>query len=190
MIVTFAGWVATLSSLAYGALVGDRLPLYLCKRWGGGLWKPEYRLYSLWGSTFVLVPTGLGLFGAALEYHLHYMVLAFGLFLAAFGTIASAPPTINYLVECFTTHAVEVTSILNFYRLILGVVIPFFVDDWIESVGGTGWVFGMMAILSLVPYAMICMLTWKGPTIRAWHAGKLNSTEEGTKVGTIDPESK
>jgi hypothetical protein len=117
------------------------------------------------------------------------MVLALGLYLSAVGTIASAPPTINYLVECFTTHAVEVTGILNFYRLVFGVAIPFFIDGWMKSVHGPGWTFGMMAFLSLVPYALMCFLMWKGPMIRGLTAGKLNSSEEGIKVRIIDSES-
>jgi hypothetical protein len=166
----------------YGFLVSDRLPLYLCNRWGQGVWKPEYRLHSLWIPCFILNPVGLGIFGAALQYHLHYMVLALGLFLATLTVVISAPITINYVVECFTNHATEVTSILNFYRMVFGLTVPFFITKWSTSVGGLGWVFGMMAFFSLLAFSLIGALMVKGPVIRKYLVGNFASTEEGTEI--------
>lgn len=184
--VSFVGWCSDGSALLYGALVADRLPLYLCKRFGKGIWKPEYRLHALWFCTFIPAPIGLGIFAAALQYHLHYMVLALGVFLTFFGTISSAPITVNYVVECFTTHSVEVTSILNFYRLCFGISIPFFIDAWFDAVGGAGWTYGMMAFFSFIPYIWLIILMFKGPAIRHWTGGTLSTSEEGVKVELVD----
>lgn len=172
--------------MLYGTLVADRLPLYLCKRFGKGIWKPEYRLHSLWFSTFLPAPIGLVIFGCALQYHLHYMVLALGGFLVFFGTISTAPVSVNYLVECFTTHPVEVTSVLNFYRLCFGITIPFFIDSWFAAVGGPGWTFGMMAFFSLIPYSLVIFSMFKGPAIRHRTGGTLATSEEGVKLELVD----
>lgn len=168
-------------ALAYGLLVQDRLPLYLCKRWGKGVWKPEYRLWSLWIPAFFLYPIGLGLFGAALEYHLHYMVLAFAFFLAVTTTIMSAPPTINYISECFTHHATDATAILNFYRSGFGIAVPFFLSPWLAKVG-VGWVFGMMAFISLFAFSFPVLLMARGHDIRELTLGNLSSSEEGAEI--------
>lgn len=163
---TFNSWVAIVFAAVYDAAFNDRVPLWTCKRFGGGVWKPEYRLYPLLVPQLVLLPVGLGLFGAALQYHLHFMVLAFADFLIIFCEHVLAPVIINYVVENFTRHAAEATAVLNFYRLVLGLCVPFFIDGWEGAVGGPGWVFGMMAFLTLGGFAATGVLAWKGPEIR------------------------
>ena len=77
----------------------------------------------------------IGLFGAALQYHLHYMVLAFAVYIINITETALNTVIFNYVNECFTSHAQEVTAALNFYRLILGLVVTFYIDPWVASVG-------------------------------------------------------
>ena len=99
---TFSHWIGIILVQLYGHYVNDRIPLLFVQRWGKGVWKPEYRLHSLWIPSLILNPIGLGIFGAALEYRLHYMVLALAVFIVTVGSLASVPVTVNYLVECFT----------------------------------------------------------------------------------------
>ena len=54
-----AGWAA-------GYIIGDRLPLAI-SRCNGGVWHPKYRLWNLI-LPGILLPIGLGIFGATLEY--------------------------------------------------------------------------------------------------------------------------
>jgi hypothetical protein len=162
-------------------LLADRLPLYICKRFNGGVWKPEYRLHAMWVPSLLCLPIGLGLYGSALEYHLHYMVLAVGVFLIFFANIAGSGPIVTYLVECFTHHPAEATSALTFYRLILGLLIPFFIGDW-EMAVGFGWTYGMMAFFSVMIFGVIILLMYKGHEIREYTLGSLQHTEEGTKI--------
>lgn len=132
------------------------------------------------------MPAGLGIFGAALQYHLHYMVLALGSFLATFAAFCSIPVAINYLVECFRDHSIEVACIMGTYRLSLGLVVPFFVDYWEARVGGPGWVFGMMAFFSIFAFSLIVVLMFYGHQIRQLHLGNLARDEEGVKVFDTD----
>lgn len=150
-------------------------------RRAGGTWKPEYRLHSLWIPSVFFMPIGLGIFGAALEYHLHYMVLALGSFLITIAAFCSIPVAVNYLIECFMDHPTEVACIIGTYRLTLGLVVPFFKDQWIDSVG-SGWVFGMMAFFSLFAFSLVIVLMVYGHVLRQIHPGIRAKDEEGVKV--------
>ena len=138
--VTLAQWIGVLIAETYGLLFADRLPLWRCKR-NGGIWRPEHRLYPLLLPCLFILPSGLGIFGAALKYHLHYMVLAFAVCIINITETVLVPVVINYVNECFLGYAQEVTTALNFYRLILGFTVSFYITPWSEAVGA-GWTFG------------------------------------------------
>lgn len=139
---SFLTWAAVLSAAGYGIAFNDRLPLWMCRR-SGGIWKPEHRLYPVLFPPLIMVPLALGLFGATLQYHLSWGVLAFAFFLINMSEGILLPPVVNYITECFVQHSTEVFVILNFYRFILGSTVPFFIDSWTHQVG-VGWVFGSM----------------------------------------------
>ena len=139
--LTLAQWVGVAFAEVYNLSLQDRLPLWRCRR-NGGIWRPEYRLYPLLFPPLILLPTGLGIFGAALQYHLDYMVLAFAVCLINITETALVPVMINYMSECFVGHAQEITTAMNFYRTILGFTVPFYIDPWTAAVGD-GWTFGM-----------------------------------------------
>lgn len=143
----------------------------------GGPWKPEYRLHTLWLPGLFVMPIGCGIFGAALQYHLHYMVLALASFLIAFAAVASVPVPINYLVESFRKRPQEVGTVMNVYRLLLGFVIPFFVNPWTEGVT-IGWVFGMAAFFSIAAFGCVALLMWKGRSIRIRSLGKVADSDD------------
>lgn len=165
----------------YGYFVTDRLPLFLCKRFGNNIWKPEYRLYALWIPNLILQPIGLGLFGAALKFHLHFMVLALATFFITLTAVVSVPILDTYVVECFTTRSSEANSVMNFYRLIFGLAVPFFIFPWIKAVG-VNWVFGMMAFFSILAFTLLIALMAKGHAIREHTPGHMGATEEGTRM--------
>lgn len=51
------------------------------------------------------------------------------------------------MVVNFVGHASEVTTLLNFYHLILGLLVPSITNDWQRRVGA-GWVFGTMTFFA------------------------------------------
>ena len=169
----------------------DTIPLWMARR-RGGEWKPEYRLQSLWVPGLLILPIGLGIFGAGLEYHLHYMVLALGAFLITTGAMAIVPTTTNYYCECFTKNTAEASCALGFYRLIFGLTVPFFIHPWIAATG-VGWVFGIAAFLTLILHLLPLICIFKGHDLRQLTWGGLNSNEEGAKlvktVSSSDEES-
>jgi len=176
----FCLWVGILAAQVFSHWLNDRLPMWICRR-RGGYWKPEYRLQTLWIPGLFLMPVGLGIFGSALQYHLHYMVLALGSFLVAFSAQMAVPVPINYLVESFKRNPQEVGTVMNVYRLVLGLVIPFFVDAW-EARVGIGWVFGMAAFFCAGSFLCIILLMWKGHEIRDFSFARVASAEEGARV--------
>ncbi|KAA8646338.1 uncharacterized protein ATNIH1004_007765 [Aspergillus tanneri] len=178
---TFTNWVALFAAQVYGILLNDRIPIWFCRRFRRGMWEPEIRLFPVLLVPMVLLPVSLGLFGAGLQYHLHFMVLALAVFLGGFCENILIPVTINYVVECFTDYAEEVAAILNFFRLSLGLTVPFFIKHWEEAVG-LGWVFGMMAFLALFAFSLMGLLAWKGALIRQYSVAHLRKSEDGMRL--------
>jgi hypothetical protein len=87
-------------------------------------------------------------------------VLAFAVALLNVFESLLVPVVINYVSEAFVSHAQEVTTALNFYRLILGLTITFYIDPWIAAVG-PGWAYGMSrwpTIYNFVP--KLTFLQW------------------------------
>ncbi|KAL9111907.1 MAG: hypothetical protein Q9227_003757 [Pyrenula ochraceoflavens] len=177
----FSQWIGIALAFAYGTLCNDRVALFMCQRYGRGLWKPEYRLFPMFVPPAVLLPSMLGLFGAALQYRWHYMVLAVATAGINFCETAMTPLIYNYTVECFTEYPAEVNSILNFYRLVLGLGVPFFVEAWADRVT-VGWVFGMMGFFVLIGFGFLGVLVVKGEEIRALSWGRLGKDEGGVKL--------
>lgn len=132
----------------------------------------------------IISPIGLGIFGAGLQYHLHFMVLALGLFLVVFSATLSVPVCINYVTECFTTSANEVSITMNMYRLAFSIPLGFFVFPW-QRVVGVGWVFGMAAFFDLMAAFLIGLLVWKDKVLRQLSPKSLVSTEEGERIDCL-----
>lgn len=149
--VTFALWFGVFATQLWGFFVSDCLPLALARR-RGGTWRPEYRFHSLWIPSASVMPVGLGIFDATLQYHLHYMVAALRAFMIIFAAMTSIPVTVNYVGECFRDNPLEVSIIIGMYRLSLGLAVLFFVGPWMAKAHGPGWVFGMTAFFSLLAF--------------------------------------
>ncbi|KAL9133327.1 MAG: hypothetical protein Q9175_005496 [Cornicularia normoerica] len=184
----FCLWFGVMVAQLYGHFANDRIPLWICHR-NGGIWQPEYRLHTLWLPGLVVLPVALGLYGASLQYHLHYMVLAVANFLGGFATNAIIPVTVNYIIECFKGHASESAAIMGVYRLAFSLTLPFFVPWWIGKVGA-GWCLGMAAFFSVFAYGGPVLLMWKGAEIRKWSFKSLSADDGGVrlieKIGPIE----
>lgn len=173
-------WIGFAVGLLYGQFFSDRIPMWFVAR-NKGVWKPEYRLHTLWPTNFVLMPLGLGLVGIAMEYRLHWIVMAIGQFFVTIGSLVSIPITVNYICECFRTHTVEATLILNSMRLFLGLSINFYIKPWIAAVG-VGWVYGMMAFFTVFAFLFLVALMIWGHAIRQITPFKTTDSEEGEHV--------
>ncbi len=180
MTVSLVHWIGFAFGLIYGHYLSDRIPLWLAAR-NKGLWKPEYRLHALWPTNFVLMPLGLGLVGISMQYKLHWAVMALAQFLVTIGSLVSIPVTVNYICECFRTHTVEATLVLNSMRLFLGLSINFYINPWIAAVG-IGWVYGMMAFFAVLAFLFLILLMFAGHKIRELSPFHTSQSEEGETI--------
>ncbi|KAI9812641.1 MAG: hypothetical protein M1827_004630 [Pycnora praestabilis] len=183
----FTAWTGVIAAQLAGWALGDRLPLWASRR-RGGIWHPEYRLYNMLLPA-LLGPIGLGLYGAGVQYHLHFMVLALGFFLVTFASTLAVPVCLNYVVECFITSANAAAVIMNAYRLAFAIALGFFFLPW-ESKVGVGWVFGMAAFFDLGAALGVGVLLWKGRTLRRFNPRSLQATEEGEKIAIVDQQGR
>jgi hypothetical protein len=177
LLVSFAHWIGIVIALIYGQCLSDRLPLYICTRFGHGVWKPEYRLHALWIPS-IINPIGLGLWGAGLQYHLSWVILALAQVFVTFGSLGITPITVNYINECFIGHPAEASIAVNVYRVGFGLSVAFYVQKWVAKTG-VGWAYGMMAFFEMGSFAFILLLMWKGHAIRELTWGHLSKSEEG-----------
>lgn len=76
---TFTAWIGMIAAQVFGYFFNDKIPLWVARS-RGGVWHPEYRLANTLVPS-ILLPVALGIYGAGLQYHLHFMVLALGSFL-------------------------------------------------------------------------------------------------------------
>lgn len=179
---TLTAWVGIIAAQAFGYVFNDKIPLWVARR-RGGIWHPEYRLANTIVPSIIL-PIGLGIYGAGLQYHTHFMVLALGSFLIWFGALLALPVCYNYIVECFLKHPVEASVSLNAYRVSFGILAVFTVTMWQEKTG-VGWMWGMGAFLMVFVDLIMIFIILKGHMVRQWTV-KLNpniaNSEDGDKV--------
>lgn len=179
---TFTAWIGMVAAQVYGYFFNDKVPLWLARR-RGGTWHTEYRLANTLLPSIVM-PIAMGIYGAGLQYHLNYMVLALGSFLIWFSALLALPVCYNYIVECFLHHPVEASVSLNAYRVSFGLMSVFIVTQWQAAVG-IGWMWGMGAFLIVFVDILMIGIILKGHVVREWTV-KLNPriafTEDGAKV--------
>ena len=179
--VTICQWLALFSAQIFGHFTNDRIPLWMCKRYHGGIWAPELRLYCLI-LPLILMPVGLAIVASTLAFHYHYIVLALGVFIGAFGGLLAQPVIVNYVVEFYTHYASEATIIMAVYRLGWGIALTFIVGIWEDKVGA-GWMFGMASLFSVASASLAVVLMLKGHVLRKWTpVQSLASTEAGKAV--------
>ncbi|PWY66923.1 polyamine transporter [Aspergillus eucalypticola CBS 122712] len=171
--------IGTALAELYGHFISDRLPLYLFHRTSKSQdikpteWRPEYRLHCLWVPV-IMLPIGLGLFGASLEYHYHWVLLALGFLLLTFGAISLLPVAMTYLCECFPNHVSEVSAGMGVWRLILGVLSAVFIAPWNDRVG-PGWLFGTAGLITLPAFGGVIVLMVFGRQVRQMGIRRLRS---------------
>ncbi|KAI9046870.1 hypothetical protein LZ554_008948 [Drepanopeziza brunnea f. sp. 'monogermtubi'] len=177
---TMTAWLGMFAAQLYGYLFNDMIPLYFAKR-KGGAWHPEYRLSNVILPGIIL-PIGLGIWGAGIEYHLDIMVLAFASFLIWFSALLILPICYNYIVECFIENPVEAAVALNGYRISFGIMSVFVSTRWDEAVGA-GWMWGMGAFFVVFVNIVMLVVIFKGHVVRQWSVSKsISATEDGERI--------
>ncbi|KAK1808613.1 hypothetical protein LTR12_017022 [Friedmanniomyces endolithicus] len=179
---TFSAWAGMIAAQIWGYFFNDFIPLWFAKR-RGGVWHTEYRLVNTIVPGIVL-PIGLSIYVASVQYHLHFMVMALGSFLIWFGALLALPVCYNYIVECFLHHPVEASVSLNAYRVSFGLMSVFIVTNW-QMTMGVGWMYGLGAFLIVFVDILMVIVIRKGHVVREWTAmlsTSIVNTEDGNEV--------
>jgi len=99
------------------------------------------------------------------------------------------PITVNYICESFIFHPAEAAITANALRLLFGLSVAFYINEWVAEVT-VGWAYGMMAFFDVFSFGFAGLLMWKGHLIRSWTVGGLNESEDGEKVLSLGRDSK
>ncbi|KAK4493594.1 hypothetical protein PRZ48_015261 [Zasmidium cellare] len=172
----FSAWIGALAGVTYGILVNDRIPRLLQKR-NNGVWHVEYRLHSAWFPSLIVGPLGCGIFGAALHYHWHYLVLALAEVFIVFAAVAAVPPQTNYIIEIWKAYPQEVSTALNVWRISFSIAVQFFYASWVARVG-VQWVWATAAFVELFGFGLIVVLMVWGPQLRRYNLWEDSIEEE------------
>ncbi|KAL1991766.1 hypothetical protein VTN49DRAFT_5074 [Thermomyces lanuginosus] len=143
---TLTAWIGIICAQLWGCSFNDKIPLWVTRR-RGRPWHTEYRLANTIPPCIIL-PIGLGIYGAGLEFHLHFMMLARASFMIWLSALLLLPICYNYIIEYFLHNPVEASMALNSYRVSLG-LLSIFVVTHRKSAVGVGWMWGMGALFVL-----------------------------------------
>jgi hypothetical protein len=163
-------WCGVLGSLT-GWLVGYFFNSWVSRtRMHRPGWRPEFRLHGVWIPAFCMV-CGLLTYGLSINYHRHWIGLAFGWWGVNIGLVGMSVAITAFALEKYAEDAAAVSAILNMWRTsgmytsynlesqrearaltleyIGGFSVSYFQSAWIAR-AGVGVVFGCQAAIVAV----------------------------------------
>ena len=160
----FTPIVAVILGEIFGHFVNDQLADRYIKA-HGGVFKPEARLPPIYFAAFFAV-AGLVIIGQALQKHLSWVAIVFGWGMYVFGYMVMSVAITAYALDSYPTGSGEVSSLINFARLIGGFSVGYFQLAWgLKS--GFDVSFGVQAALVAAAVMIIPFLHFYGPRLRA-----------------------
>lgn len=137
--------------------VSDKLLSLMNKRQGGNA-EPEVRLYATWPGGFLL-PAGVIIEGVCLQYHTHWMGPVMGIAIGAFGLQIVSTNIFAYLTDCYKPQSTEISTLLNFGRLLFSFTLGFYmVFEITPSLCSYASSFALLfAFLFLLPFSAKCL---------------------------------
>ncbi|KAK6394937.1 hypothetical protein LTR65_001125 [Meristemomyces frigidus] len=189
----FFHWDTLDVGLAYGAaltiggslgelcagMVVDAIVKREKKRLGGRDPEPEVRLRAIWTGE-ILVPTGLLIYGFCIQYRTVWVAPILGMGIACFGLQVITTTCYTYAIDCYRREGSEVSQVFNFFRQEIGMTFAFYVIRMAERLGYQ-WTFFFFACMgSILGFAPIVMLMWKGKEIRGRYGQPKNVNQFDT----------
>lgn len=154
----------SLGELAAGWVV-DAMVKHEKRKLGGRDPEPEVRLKAIWTGE-ILVPTGLLIYGFCIEYRTLWIAPILGMGIACFGLQVITTTCYTYAIDCYRREASEVSQVFNFFRQEIGMTFAFYVIKMAGKIGYQ-WTFFFFACMgSILGFAPILMLMWRGKKIR------------------------
>lgn len=146
--------------------------------------EPESRLQAIWTGA-VLLPAGLLIYGFTIQYRTHWFVPLFGMGLAVFGLQPVGTTCYTYSIDCHREHGGDVAILFNFLRQTFGMTFAFYVVDLCHAIGYQ-WAFVLFVIWgSVLGFAPIVALMWKGREIREWEERRQEESRRAEGGGVV-----
>jgi hypothetical protein len=160
----FTPIVSVILGELFGHFVNDFLAIRYVRK-HAGVFKPEARLPPIYFAAFFVIP-GLVLIGQSLQKHLTWVAIVFGWGMYVFGYMIMSVAITAYALDSYPTGSGEVSSLINFARLIGGFSVGYFQLAWgLKS--GFNVSFGVQAALVAAAVMIIPVLHVYGPRMRA-----------------------
>jgi len=132
-LISFGNLTGLLIGLPLGGLMADKLSTRAAKR-SGGEHNPRHRLPAVILGA-VISPAGCLVIAYGFEKDLHWISIAVGWGMLAFGLTASANVLLTYSVDCFRSRAGDVGVLVNVVKNTLGFGVSLVSMDWYGSQG-------------------------------------------------------
>jgi hypothetical protein len=126
---------------------------------------PEVRFKGIWTGA-ALVPAGLLIFGFTIQYNSHWSGPLAGMFIGVFGIQVVATVCYTYSIDSYRVEGSEVSQFFNFCRQSTSCTVAFYGVKLCNAVGFQ-FAFIMFALVgSLLAFAPVVWLMWKGEWAR------------------------
>ncbi|KAE9368440.1 MFS general substrate transporter, partial [Stipitochalara longipes BDJ] len=164
----FGSLVGGIFAIPVGGPVGDAVANYFTVR-NRGIREPEFRLPAI-AISIITAPLGLILYGAGLQYKLHFMVPIIGLGLVSFSGGQAINISFVYTLDAYGPVSGEVTIAQLAFKSIIGFGLSATTNSWIAGAGELVALGEMAAITAFVLLLAIPMFFW-GAELRRWSLG-------------------
>ncbi|KAH8597367.1 major facilitator superfamily domain-containing protein [Bisporella sp. PMI_857] len=140
----FAAIIGSIIGIFMGGHTGDWVADFLTRR-NGGIRHPEMRLPAVVVS-LITTPLALILYGAGIEYKLHWMCPTIGIAL-------STNISLVYTIDVYRPIAGEITVTSMAWKSLFGFLLSFYTNPWIDKVGYIS-AYGTMAAIAFFVLAL------------------------------------
>ncbi|KAJ1665238.1 hypothetical protein IW140_003493 [Coemansia sp. RSA 1813] len=125
----------------------------------------EARLEAVWVGTMLFI-IGIVICGWLIDKHLSLAGVLVMQFCIGSGMSFTFQNLGSYLIDVFPTQSARITGVQNFWRSIWGAVIVQVFPTMLENVGW-GWSYTIMFFLTILSFAGIMVVVFKGTALRA-----------------------
>ncbi|PWN92988.1 polyamine transporter 1 [Acaromyces ingoldii] len=160
-------------ALALGAITGRQIGTQLMDKYycilkarNGGVANPEMRLVIFFIPA-ILIPSGMLIYGWAIEYAVHWIVADIGTFIFAMGLMCVGFALNAYTIDVYPLYAASALAVTNSVRSVFGFAFPLFADDMYAKLG-YGWGSSLLALIAFLLGGPGALALYRyGPKLRA-----------------------
>ncbi|TVY88518.1 putative MFS-type transporter [Lachnellula willkommii] len=180
----FAAIIGAMIGILAGGHLSDQVADFFTKR-NGGFREPEMRLPAVMISV-ITTPLALLLYGAGIQYNLHWMCPTVGLALLNFSVVQATNVALVYIIDGYRPIAGEVTLTTMGFKSAFGFLLSFYTNPWIAQAGYMHAYGEMAGISAAVLICWVPLYIW-GKRIRhatwEWRIMKFVHWDEDREVG-------